>query len=103
MKIVALVLVLLIVLVTFKAMNVTEGYSDSVINADIDKLNSIKSSATDNTLAIKNMKLDWTNHNKMVDLINKYSEPNAVASKKVTYDLTIDEAVQKLVHRRNTN
>ena len=103
MKSLLLAGVLIIILITFNVMIVKEGYTDSEITTDIGTFKSIKETAVNNTLAIKNMKLNWMEHGKIAALITKYSEPNASVSKKVTYDLTIDQAVEKLKHRRDTN
>ena len=104
MKILLAVGFLVLVLVMFKG-NVKEGYADSEINTDIGKFNSVKSNASNDTKnsAIKNMKINWATHDMIKPIIDKYNGSNAIPQKKVTYDLTVNQAVDKLNYRKSHN
>ena len=93
----------LIVLVLLMTMNVKEGFSDSDIDNDIGKFNNIKSAASTDTqtLAMKDMKINTATMNDMQQLITKYNDGDD--SKKVTSNLTVDQAIQKLNHRKSSN
>lgn len=104
MKILLVIGVLIVVLAMWMT-TVTESYKDSTIDVDIDNFNTIKSAASSDTktLALRNLKLNLANHTLLLQLINKYGKSRASVNKKVTYDLTVDQAIQKLQYRKDNN
>jgi predicted DNA-binding ArsR family transcriptional regulator len=86
-------------------MNVKEGYLDSDINNDIGKFNSIQSAASCETksLALKNMKINWATRTILDQLLAKYGNDTTDSNKKVVYDHTVSQAIEKLNYRKNNN
>ena len=104
MKIIWLVGGLILVVALLMTMNIKEGFTDSELTNNINELNNVKnadSNSSEKNKPMKDMKINWGNHETLVRIVDKYDEGDI--HRRLKNHLTISEAVSKLNYRKSHN